>query len=164
MTSSEKTLLLADASPLISFLKINRFDLLENLGRVIACTNFVKSEVVHPRAVFEELCQAGRIVEVSVIEPVHHQEVNALYGRGLGHGEASSIILAECNGYELVLDDRKACKEALRRGIFLYSTADIVVWNIKQEKITIEEANGFIDLWRKLGEFLVRAKTFNSFF
>ncbi|MBD2115171.1 MULTISPECIES: hypothetical protein [Cyanophyceae] len=164
MSGSEKTLLLADASPLISFLKIDRFDLLANLGRTIACTDFVKSEVLYPRSVFEELCQAGKIVEIAVTEPAHHKEVDALYQRGLGRGEASSIILAAGNGYELILDDKKACREALSRGIFLYSTADIVVWNIKQEKITLEEANGFIGLWRTLGEFPVRVKTFNEFF
>lgn len=153
--------MLVDASPLISFLKIERFDLLEALHHPILCTDFVAREVNRPRDAFTALLSAQRIVEIPTTDPVQLLEIERLYEqRGLGRGEASSIVLAEAKGCTLVLDDKNARKHALKRGIVLSSTAEIVVLNIQTGRLTLPEADSFIVKWHHLSEFPVLCKTF----
>lgn len=154
--------LLVDASPLISFLKLARFDLLEVLGKPLACTDFVQAEVTKPRGELETLLTCKRLKEIAVTNPKLLLGVERLYEKGLGRGEASSIVIAQQRGYGLILDDKKARKFALERNITLYSTADIVIRNMQMGNITLAEADGFITTWHSLGEFPVTCKTFKD--
>lgn len=163
MESILSTFILIDASPLISFLKLGRFDLLKVVNSPLACTDFVQAEVKRPREPFEALLKNGEIQEIPLANPSHLREVEDLYEKGLGRGEASSIILATQCHYGLVLDDQDARELAAARGITLYSTSEIVVWNIKSGNVTLSEADGLIAAWRSLGEFLVPGTTFKNF-
>jgi predicted nucleic acid-binding protein len=156
------TLILVDASPLISFLKLARFDLLKIVNQPLACTDFVQAEVKRPKEQFETLLATGEIKQIPLVDPYHLLEVEQLYAKGLGRGEASSIILAQQYSYGLIMDDNHARKAAVERGIALYSTTEIVVWNIKAGIITLSEADVFIATWRSLGEFPVSCKTFRD--
>lgn len=157
------TFILVDASPLISFLKLGRFDLLKVVNCPLACTDFVQAEVKRPREPFEALLNNGEIREIPLTDPSHFLEVERLHSMGLGRGEASSIILAGERHCGLVMDDQEAREVAGARGIPLYSTAEIVVWNIKAGNVTLPEADGFIATWRSLGEFPVSGSTFKNF-
>jgi len=151
-----------DASPLISFLKIARFDLLEIVGKPLACTDFVAAEVKRPRQAFEEVIAQDRITEIPVTDPALLLEVEQLYERGLGRGEASSILLAEAHKCSLIIDDKNARKIAKKKKIPLHSTAEIIVQNIQSNVLTLDEADGFISEWLLLGEFPVSVKTFKT--
>lgn len=157
------TFILVDASPLISFLKLARFELLKVVNCPLACTDFVQAEVKRPREPFEVLLNNGEIREIPLTDPSHLHEVEHLYDKGLGRGEASSIILAEQHHYGLVMDDQDAREVATARGIMLYSTTEIVVWNIKAGNVTLAEADSFITTWRSLGEFFVSGRTSGIF-
>ena len=156
------TFLLIDASPLISFLKLARFDLLEVLNAPLACTDFVRAEVQRPREALETLLASQKLQEIPLTDPALLLEVEQLYGQGLGRGEASSIVLAQQQGYGLIIDDKKARKEASKRQIILHSTAEIVVQNIQMGNLTLSEADGFIVTWRSLAEFPVSCRTFKD--
>jgi predicted nucleic acid-binding protein len=149
-----------DASPLISFLKLDRFDLLEILNKPLACTDFVRAEIQRSREKLDELLASEMLKEIPLENPQHLLEVEKLYERGLGRGEASSIVLAQAAGYGLVMDDKRAKKVAKACNVKVISTAEIVVLNIQHESITLIEADGFIHQWKTLGEFPVTAKTF----
>jgi predicted nucleic acid-binding protein len=153
-------LILVEASPLISFLKLNRFDLLEIIEKPLACTDFVQAEIKRPREKLDEVLGSGLLKEIPLEDPHHLLEIEQMYNRGLGRGEASSIVLAEANGYGLIMDDKRAKKVAIARNVNLFTTAEIVVLNIQSGRITLHEADEFIDQWKKLGEFPVSVRTF----
>lgn len=157
------TLILVDASPLISFLKLGRFDLLKALNQPLACTDFVQAQVKQPREQFEILLIEGEIKEIPLVDPAHLLEVEQLYEKGLGRGEGSSIILAAQHHYGFIVDDKDARDEASARGITLYSTTEIIMRNINAGESTWTEADRFITIWRSLGEFPVSCKTFKDF-
>ena len=154
--------LFIDASPLISFLKISRFDLLEVFNKPLACTDFVRVVVKRSREELETLLACKRIVEIPLTNPYQLLEVEQLYGKGLGRGEASSIVIAQQGGFELVIDDKKAIKLALERNVKLYSSADVVIQNIRIGHLTLAEADSFITTWRSLAEFPVSCKSFKE--
>ncbi len=158
--TSTMPLILVEASPLISFLKLDRFDLLEILEKPLACTDFVRTEIQRPREKLNEILISGDLKEVPLENPHHLLEVEKMYGKGLGRGEASSIILAAANGYGLIMDDKRAQKVAMARKVKLFTTADVVVRNIQSYKITLTEADEFIVQWKALGEFPISVKTF----
>jgi predicted nucleic acid-binding protein len=151
-----------EASPLISFLKIDRFDLLEILDKPLVCTDFVRAEVKRPRERLDEILTIGRLNEIPLQDPSLLLEVETLYGRGLGRGEASSIVFAQSKGYGLIIDDKRARKIAVSRNVTLISTTEIVVLNIQKGNITLAEADGFIEAWKDLGEFPVVVKSFSE--
>lgn len=154
--------ILVDASPLISVLKLGRFDLLEILTTPLACTDFVQAEIKRPQEPLKMLLSENRLKEIPIVDPSMLLEVEQLYQQGLGRGEASSILLAHHHGYPLILDDKQARKKALLRQVVLYSTAEIIVRNIKAGVLTVAEADDFILQWRLLGEYPVSCTTFNE--
>ncbi|NJM74857.1 MAG: hypothetical protein HC852_02660 [Acaryochloridaceae cyanobacterium RU_4_10] len=153
-------LILVEASPLISLLKLDRFDLLAIFGKPLACTDFVRAEIQRPREKLNEILANGLLQEIPLHNPQHLLEVEKLYARGLGRGEASSIVLSQAEGYGLVMDDKRAQKVAKACKVKFVSTADVVVLNIRHGNISLVEADGFIHQWKALGEFPVSAKTF----
>jgi predicted nucleic acid-binding protein len=157
---STTPLILIEASPLISLLKIDRFDLLEIFNKPLACTDFVQAEIQRPREKLTENLTSGLLKEISTENPQHLLEIEKLYERGLGRGEASSIVLAQAQGYGLVIDDKRARKVAKARNVKIISTTEIVVLNIQRSNITLNEADEFIEQWKALGEFPVSVKTF----
>jgi predicted nucleic acid-binding protein len=120
----------------------------------------VRSEIQRPREKLEEILTSGVLAEIPLDIPQHLLDVEKLYERGLGRGEASSIVLAQAEGYGLVMDDKRAQKVATARDVKFITTAEVIVLNIQRGNITLDEADGFIERWKMLGEFPVSAKTF----
>lgn len=141
-----------DASPLIAFLKIARCDLLAIFQFQLLCTDFVRSEITKQKSEFDKLIVDKKLAVVSVDQIQHLQEIETLRSRGLGRGEASSIVVAQSNSYLLLMDDKAARKIASSKGITLLSTADVIVKNIKDGVLTIEEADMLLNHWRNVGE------------
>lgn len=79
--------------------------------------------------------------------------VEKLYERGLGRGEASSIVIAQAEGYDLLIDDKQAKKIATARGVKIISTAEIIMLNIQLGNIMLKEIDGFIEQWQAISEF-----------
>ncbi|MEP1079371.1 hypothetical protein NDI52_28590 [Leptolyngbya sp. PL-A3] len=163
MENDQSAYVLVDASPLISFLKIGRFDLLGIFNIPLACTDFVRAEVRRPRESLENLIISQQIKEIPLVDPTHLLEVEKLRAEGLGRGEASSIVLAQDHAYRLILDDKRARKKALKMNVTPYSTVDVIVCNIQARKLTLQEADSFIFEWKALGEFPVSCKSFQEF-
>jgi predicted nucleic acid-binding protein len=103
---------------------------------------------------------SGLFKEIPLENPQHLLEVEKLYERGLGRGEASSIVLAQAEGYGLVMDNKRAKKVAEARNVKILSTADVAVLNIQRGNTTLIEADGFIEQWKTLDEFPISVKTF----
>lgn len=164
MDDLSHSIIIADASPLISFLKIQRFDLLSVFQKQLVCTDFVRSEVRQQKEDLDRLIARSLITEVRIELPEHLEIIEELYAQGLGRGEASSIVFAQATEGTLLIDDKRAVKTAFERGLAIISTAEIMLANIQQNRLSLEEADNFIGQWRAMGEFPVKVASFQELF
>jgi len=81
------------------------------------------------------------IRERKVIDPDRHREIEDLVARGLGYGEASSMVLARHLSVPLVIDDKRAIKSAQRMRIQLFTTTEVVAENIRRGVLTVAQAD-----------------------
>lgn len=113
-------MIVADAGPIIA---LARAGLLEILPTLLG-------QVVVPPAAFSEITRAtGRPGAAEVraatwvaVEEVADEAAQLLLSRNLGPGEGEAIQLAYARGAVLLLDERRARREAERLGIPLTST------------------------------------------
>lgn len=165
MSSALPRVTVVEASPLISFLKAARFDIVESLGGEFVCTSQVRTEVGHFRqqAALDALLVAGRVREVDLHAPPWLFEFARLVGETpLGAGEVSSILYAQCHGCPLIITDRKGIREARRRGVPCLTTQDVMVRAIREGYLTEDEGDAILAQWAGMGEFPVAVKSFKS--
>ena len=122
-------IVVSDATPLISLMKINRLDLLEELF----------AEVVIPQAVYDELTrnpafetEADVIMECRFIKSRRVTDERAVSILGnttfLDQGESEAIILAEELKAELLLlDEYKARRVAEQRKVSITGTLGVIL-------------------------------------
>lgn len=154
-----------ESSPLISFLKVDRFDILEALYPALLCTEHVSGEVVlfHQRERLLALLKNERLHEVSLTEPAHLAEFAHLTEESpLGPGEASSLVYAAHYGCRLVITDKKGIREAKKRGVICTTTQEVMVTAIQRGVISLADADALIDAWKALNEFPVTVSSFES--
>lgn len=140
--SKPQELIIIDASPLISVLKIERFDLYDVIPGPFICTEHVRGEISVPvqRERLETLLTHGKIREEQMVDPIDNLEMSRLRDTtALGRGEASAIVMAARMEASVVLDDKRARKAALRFKVKIISTADVVVANIRKGNLTVPE-------------------------
>lgn len=152
-----------EASPLISFLKVDRFDILEALYPTLLCTEHVSGEVVlfHQRERLLALLERGRLQEVSLTQPAHLAEFAHLTEESpLGPGEASSLLYAAHYGCRLIITDKKGIREAKKRGVVCVTTQEVMVTAIRSSVISLADADALIETWKSLNEFPVIVSSF----
>lgn len=158
--------IVVEASPLISVLKIDRFDLLEVFESKLVCVNHVREEIAyfHQDAKLAALLDAKRIFEVELGSLDDIKSYDALRtGRpSLGPGECASVIYAQSNGSLLVITDKSARGEAKKRGVQCMTTEEVVVLNIQKGLLTVAEADALIVAWRAVREGVTKAKSFGD--
>lgn len=155
-----------EASPLISILKIERFDLFAVLPGCPVCTEYVCDDVREDaqKSRLNALLGCAMIREVKVIDLDQHTEINDLIKRGFGYGEASSIVLAHHMSIPLVMDDKRALRVAHRLQIRVLTTTDVVAENIRCGNITVQEADQLIADWVAAKDFPVTVRSFQELF
>jgi hypothetical protein len=60
------------------------------------------------------------------------------------------------------MDDKRARRVATTRKVKLFTTAEVVVLNIQHGRVTLAEADEFIELWKNMGEFPMSVKSFSD--
>ncbi len=156
---------LVEASPLISFLKVDRFDLLETVSAHLLCTTHVTEEIrlFKQQERLRRLFAEGRIKEVILSEPLHLTEFAALIDQTpLGPGEASSLLYAAYHDCSLVITDKKGIREAKHRGVVCITTQEVMVLSIQQGRLTVAEADALIIEWKAVNEFPVSCTSFQQ--
>jgi len=108
--TGDASFLIIDASPLISVLKIERFDLFSVLPGFPVCTEHMRADVQEDiqKARLDSLISRAMIRELQIVDPVHHSDINDLVEKSFGYGEASSMVLARFLSVPLVMDDKRA--------------------------------------------------------
>lgn len=119
------TVVVADASPLISLAKIQRLLLLKELF----------GGIVVPAAVYHEAVDRGKdhseskdIAAADWIRTAEPNNVAAVDGleKDLGKGEAQAIVLAEELGALLLIDEVRGRRVAERRGLKIKGTLGVL--------------------------------------
>lgn len=149
-------IVVADTTPLISLLKINRLELLERLF----------GEVMIPKAVFDELTvdqrfrtEADQIRQESfiVVKPVNNQESASVLKRatGLDQGESEAIVLTdELEADLLLMDEAKERSVSAQMGLKIMGTIGILMAAYEEDELTSDEVRACINGLQRAGRHI----------
>ena len=152
-------IVVSDATPIISLLKIDQLHLLHGLFQ----------EVFIPQAVYDELTlnpvfekEAMQIKECSFITKVEVGEESSvnLFQRvtGLDRGESEAIIYTDSIGADLILmDEIKGRKIAVQVGLRVMGTLGILLEAYEQGLISKEEIFSSLDILKNSGRYISEA-------
>ena len=156
--AERSTIVVADTSVLINFLRIDRMDLLAALQYRLIATDHVAAEIsgeyADHRERFERALSLRFLVEERVTEP---DEIDLFLRLGvseaLGAGERAAIAVAINRGYSLALDDERAIREGTRFArttgceLTVLRTQDVMVRLIRLGALSLEEADRILADW-----------------
>ena len=160
----EESLLIADASTLLNFLRVRRFDLMQGLGHRIRIVDAVFEEIQSEREHLEELVNGGHIKTLTLEGKAITDTVATLLGLGLGSGESFSFAAAiEFEG-AVAIDDRRAVKrvQSVSPNLKILTTPDIVVAGIHSQIISLEEADHLKADWAENHRFRLKFESFQT--
>ena len=149
-------IVISDTTPIISFLKINRLDLLERIFGLVQI----------PRCVFTELTENPKFQDeaeivkksdfIQVIEDIDDNYVSLLRrSTGLDLGESEAIYLSDRGKADLLLMDEIRGREvAMRMGIKIMGTLGVLGLAYEDKLISKEEIKTAIDILRDAGRHI----------
>lgn len=161
------SIVVADTSVLINFLKLDRMDLIARHSSNFLVTNHVSDEVtnhyVSQRTRLMSALGAGVLQEYAVVD---EQDVE-LFGKlcaDLGTGESSAIAFALHRGYALAIDDGKAIKIAkkISKDLKIFRTQDLFKSMIQQNLIDIQEADRLKNELETIHRFKMAVQSFSD--
>ena len=167
MQQKSPTPIVLDASVLLNFVKIDRIELLGQLGTSVVLLDQVLDEVRRPeqRKAVEDAVKAGVLDLQSVRDPVEVALFANLRADGrLGAGECAVLAVALNRSWVAGLQDRRARVEGQRRrkDLALCQTEDLVLELIQSGHLTLEEADGFLVEWAAKHRFKSRLTSFRD--
>lgn len=167
MTALPATILVTDTSILINFLKIDRADLLRDLSCQFIVTDHAAGEITDFYAEQAERFQSALASGCVHTCTVNDEAALDLFGRltettRLGVGESATIAHAIAIGASIALDDRRAIREAQRLSdkLAIVQTVDLVTQMIREDLITLDEADAIKDNWEANHRFRIPISTF----
>lgn len=149
MTASpvpERRLTVVDASVLINFLGLKRFELLTGLPREFVITAEVNGQIKRNRAALDAALAAG----LFRVENPPLGEDAELFGRltrMLGRADASCIAAAKRLGADLAADDQTFLREAekaLSSGQMLPGTETLLAEAVKAGVLSLDAGDGLL--------------------
>lgn len=149
-------IIVADTTPIITLLKIDKLSLLEKLfGKIIV-----------PKAVFRELTQNNKFVnEADIITKNNFIEVQDVSthdtvelfrkSTGLDAGESEALVLAEkLQADMMLLDEKKARKMASLMNIKVMGTVGILIKAYEKKIISKDEILVSVNIMKSYGRFV----------
>lgn len=139
----ERQLTVIDASVVINFLGLGRFELLTGLPRALVITAEVNGQVRHNREALDAALEANQVRMEN--PPLREDaELFAQLTRILGTADASCIATAKVLGADLAADDKTFLREAekaLSFGQMLLGTESLLAEAISTELLNIEQGD-----------------------
>ncbi len=168
------SIVVADTSVLINFLKVDRMDLIGDYPRRVLATDHVASEIAdaypEQQARYQTALAAQRLETCSVTDPNEIALFTRLsHGQRLGAGECSAIAVALHRGFALAIDDNRAVNRALReaglagRKLEILRTQDVIVALIHAGVLDVATADQIKDAWANYHRFKIKALSFSDF-
>jgi len=167
------SIVVADTSVLINFLKIDRMDLIGAYPRRFLATDHVTGEIIdaypEQQARYKAALAAQHLETCSVTDP---NEV-ALFarlgpGQRLGAGECSAIAVALHRGLALAINDNRAVNRALREAglagskLEILRTQDVIVALIHAGILNVPTADQIKDAWANQYRFRIKEVSFSD--
>jgi predicted nucleic acid-binding protein len=162
-------LLIADASVLINFLRVDRMYLVGKHYPRCAITEHVLDEIsdLQQQKVLQKALADGHLDVISVTEETEVELFAKLQqNKRLGPGECSAIAVALRRGYVLGMDDRVATEQAHtfaaaeNLALTVYGTQEIIVRLIRAGNLTVEQADFLLVAWRTQHRFKLKIQSF----
>ncbi len=149
-------IVIADTTPIISLLKIERLSLLQQLFGEVFIPDAVYAELTSDKRFTDE---AYAVASASYMKPVSVSNPGAVrilrMAEGLDQGESEAIVLTdELKADVLLMDEAKGRAVSGRMGITVMGTVGILVSAYEDGLITSEEARTCIDGLQKSGRHI----------
>lgn len=167
MEIKDKKPIVIDTSVLLNFVNIGRIGLLACLGTTVVLLDQVMAEVIRSDQIaqVEEAIARDTLELHSVSDPDELSLFVHLMSAGrLGAGECAVLATAVTRRWIAGLQDKRAIKEGKRfcMDLVLWQTEDIVLKLIRNGKLTVEEANGFLVEWKEKYRFKSKYSSFQT--
>ena len=149
-------IVISDTTPLISFLKIKRLDLLKTLFEIVQIPKSVFAELTENIKYRDEAEIIKNSMFIHVIDDIDENYVSLLRrSAGLDLGESEAIYLADNKKADLLLMDEARGREvAIRMGIKIMGTIGILGLAYEDSLISKEEIKQAIDILRDSGRHI----------
>lgn len=137
---------ISDTSPLITFLKIDRLDLLETIFKEVEVPKAVYNELITKKYNKEaKKIKSAKFIKIKNVEKDKTQSIVKEYS--LDKGESEAIVLA-LNNEEclLIVDEVKARKVAQKMGLKIMGSIGILMYSFKKGYINKEEIINYIEV------------------
>lgn len=153
--AKERKIIIADASPLIAFGRMNQILLLtDTLGELLASTTVI--EECTRNLSFPGAKEINKAMEEGIIvkhnDPHHHIEEHKVLFDILGKGEATSIILAKQLNTGLLIDEKLGRQQATKMELKIIGTAGVLV--LAKQKGFIKKVTPLLSKLRMAGYYL----------
>lgn len=166
------TIIAADTSVLINFLRIDRMDLIGVYPASFVATDHVAGEIVDEfpsqKARYHAALDAGQLSQQRVDDPAEIEVFLRLAERGrLGAGERSAIAVALNRGHQLAIDDSRAIRRAveeagLGNALTIIRTQDIMVELIRRKVLSVSNADEILRDWASNHRFRLKIASFGD--
>lgn len=149
-------IVISDTTPIISFLKIKRLDLLKTLFEIVQIPKSVFAELTENIKYRDEAEIIKNSIFIHVIDDIDENYVSLLRrSAGLDLGESEAIYLADNKKADLLLMDEARGREvASRMGIKIMGTIGILGLAYEVSLISKEEIKQAIDILRDSGRHI----------
>lgn len=149
-------IVISDTTPLISFLKIKRLDLLKTLFEIVQIPKSVFAELTENIKYRDEAEIIKNSMFIHVIDDIDENYVSLLRrSAGLDLGESEAIYLADNKKADLLLMDEARGREvAIRMGIKIMGTIGILGLAYETSLISKEEIKQAIEILRDSGRHI----------
>jgi predicted nucleic acid-binding protein len=165
------SIVVADTSVVINFLKIDRMDVIGACPRRFLATDHVAAEIAdsypEQQVRYQAAVRAQHLEICKVVDPVEVALFASLKpGQRLGTGECSAIAVAINRRFGLAIDDSRAVKRALREAglaahaLEVLRTQDVMLMLLRAKVLDVAEADGIKQTWAQRHRFRIKANSF----
>ena len=153
-------IVVSDATPVISLLKINQLNLLHGLFQEVLIPQAVYDELTLNPAFEKEVIQIKECTFITKVEVGQESSVN-LFQRvtGLDRGESEAIIYTDNEGADLILmDEIKGRTDiCVQMGLNVMGTLGILLEAYEQKLLSREEIFSGLDILKNSRRFISEA-------
>jgi len=149
-------IVIADTTPVISLLKINRLDLLEKAFGEVLIPDAVYAELTADERFMDEAEMVKRAPYIKSVPVSNPEAVRILrMATGLDQGESEAIVLTDERKADILLmDEAKGRAISGKMGITVMGTIGILISAYEDNLITSEEVRKCIDDLQRSGRHI----------
>ena len=152
-------IVVADTTPLISLLKINRFEILRELYERVHIPQAVYNELTENADYLDEAEYIKKCQFLEIHNDISKERVDLLRrATGLYIGESEAIVLADTSGATvLLMDEMRGRSVAEQLGIPITGVIGVLMAAYKKQLLTTDEIKESIEIMRRSNRFIAES-------